>query len=145
MTKRFNIGDRVRLIRLDGTVSDEVVVIHDRWGSDDSSRNASFMSGHAEQFTHTDLMKHESDTSPVIVPDGGVWYIARGNNMGWGRAQTEAAAIASMRRQGSKVTAYCVHRVSKWAMVDGMGSLSWPKGIEPVEVKRIDPPQKNAA
>ena len=137
MKQRFDIGDRVRLVRLDGTLSDEVMTIYDRWGSDGSPRNASFMYGHAEQFTHTDLMKREDDTSPVIVPDGGVWFIARGNNLGWGRAQTEKAAIASMRKQGGNVTDYIVHRVSKWTMVDGMGNLSFPQGIAPVEVASV--------
>ena len=132
------------MIRLDGTLSEEGVTLYDLWGSKDGPRNASFMSSGIEHYTHTDLIRHADDTSPVTVPDGGEWYIARGNNMGWGRAQTEKAAIASMRRQG-KVSAYCVHRVSKWTMVDGMGSLSWPKGIEPVEVKRVDPPKKKAA
>jgi len=142
--KEFAKGDRVRLIRLDGTLSEEGFTLYDLWGDKDSPRNASFMSSGSEHYTHTDLIRHADDTSPVTVPDGGEWYIARGNNMGWGRAQTEKAAIASMRRQG-KVSAYCVHRVSKWTMVDGMGSLSWPKGIEPVEVKRVDPPKKKAA
>jgi hypothetical protein len=132
----FKIGDRVRLLRLDGTVGDEVVTVHDLWGDETSNRNASFVYAGAEQFTHTDLMKHEADTSPVVVPDGGVWFIARGNNMGWGRAQSIDAAIANMRRQGGKVSDYVVHQVSKWTQVDGMGSLSYPQGIDPVEVRR---------
>jgi hypothetical protein len=132
----FKIGDRVRLVRLDGSLSPEAVTVHDLWGEETSNRNASFWSGNCEQFTHTDLMKHEADSSPVVVPDGGVWYIARGNQMGWGRAQTIEGAVRNMQRQG-KCSAYIVHRVSKWTQVDGMGSLSYPIGIEPVEVKKV--------
>jgi hypothetical protein len=132
----FKIGDRVRLLRLDGTVGEEVVTVHDLWGDETSNRNASFVYANCEQFTHTDLMKHEDDSSPVVVPDGGVWYIARGNQMGWGRAQTVEGAIRNMQRQG-KCSAYIVHRVSKWTQVDGMGSLSYPQGIDPVEVKKV--------
>jgi hypothetical protein len=80
----------------------------------------------------------------VVVPDGGIWFIARGNNMGWGRAQSEKQAIANMRRNGGKVTAYVVARVSKWTTVTGMGSLSYPAGIEPVETKMVDPKKKTA-
>lgn len=137
MTRPIKVGDRVRLLRLDGTVGTEVVTVHDLWGDESSNRNASFMYAACEQFTHTDLMKHEDDTSPVVVPDGGVWYIARGSNMGWGRSQTIDGAVANVRRQGGKVTDYVVHRVSKWTQVDGMGSLSYPQGIDPVEVKRV--------
>jgi hypothetical protein len=132
----FKIGDRVRLLRLDGTASETIVEIHDLWGDETSNRNASFILVGCEEFTHTDLMQHEADTSPIVIPDGGVWFIARGNNMGWGRAQSIDAAIANMRRQGGKVSGYVVHQVSKWTQVDGMGGLSYPQGIEPIEVKR---------
>lgn len=135
MTK-VSKGDRVRLVRLDGTVSNEVFEVHDVWGKDDSPRNASFMSGQCEQLWHSDLMKLESDDTPVVVPDGGEWFIARGSNMGWGRSRTAKQAIANMKRQGGTVTKYVVHRVSKWTCVDGMGSLSYPSGIEPVEITR---------
>jgi hypothetical protein len=143
--KKFSKGDRVRLLRLDGTLSEEGFTLYDLWGDDDSPRNASFMSSGIEHYTHTDLIRHADDTSPATVPDGGEWFIARGNNMGWGRSRKAAGAVNSMRQQGGKVTAYTVHRVSKWTMVDGMGSLSWPQGIEPVEVKRVDPPKRKAA
>lgn len=136
MKATYKVGDRVRLIRLDGTISEKVFAIHDLWGSEDSARNASFMDGHHESIWHTDLMKLEADKTPVVVPDGGIWFIARGSNMGWGRAQTEKQAIANMRKQG-KVTGYVVHRVSKWTNVDGMGSLTFPTGIEPVEITRV--------
>jgi hypothetical protein len=53
--------------------------------------------------------------------------------MAWGRAQTEKQAIANMRRQGGTVKTYVVHRVSKWTQVDGMGSLTFPAGIDPVK------------
>jgi hypothetical protein len=49
-----------------------------------------------------------------------------------------------MRKQG-KVTAYVVHRVSKWTQVDGMGSLGYPMGIDPVEITRVEPKKKSAA
>jgi hypothetical protein len=137
MTKAFKIGDSVRLLRLDGTIADETVTVHDLWGDDSSNRNASFMFGNSEHFTHTDLMRHVDDPKSGIVPDGGVWYIARGNSMGWGRSQTIEGAIRNMQRQG-KCSAYVVHRVSKWTQVDGMGGLSYPQGIDPVEVKRIE-------
>ena len=137
MTKTFKVGDRVRLVRLDGTLSETVVTIHDLWGKDDNNRNASFMSCGMEQFFHTDLMKHEDDDTPVIVPDGGVWFIARGSNFGWGRAESEKQAVANMRRQGGAVTSYIVDRVSKWTQVDDMGELTYPRGIEPVRVKTI--------
>lgn len=137
MTKPFKVGDRVRLFSLAGKLGDEVHIVHDMWGDETCARNASFMYGHAEQFTHTDLMKHEDDPSPIVIPDGGAWFIARGNNMGWGRAQSIDTAIANMRKQGGKVSDYVVHQVSKWTQVDGMGSLGYPIGIDPVEVKRI--------
>jgi hypothetical protein len=137
MKHGFKTGDRVRLIRLDGTLSDKVFAIHDLWGDEQSARNASFMDGHHESIWHTDLMKLENDKSPVVVPDGGVWFIARGNQMGWGRAQTEKQAIANMHRAASKATGYIVHRVSKWTNVDGMGNLTYPQGTELVEVKRV--------
>jgi hypothetical protein len=142
MTTKFKIGDSVRLLRLDGTFAPETVTIHDLWGDDNSPRNASFWYGNCEQFTHTDLMRHVDDPEPGITPDGGTWYIARGNNMGWGRAQTEDGAIRNMRRQGGKITEYVVHRVSKWTQVGGMGDISYPSGIDPVEVKRVAPSKK---
>lgn len=137
---KFKKGDMVKLVRLDGTLSSEAFAIHDIWGDESHARNASFIIGGEEQFSHTDLMKHVDDTSPVVVPNGGEWYIARGNNMGWGRGETMKKAIGQMRRQGGKVTSYVVHKVSKWTMVDGMGSLSYPIGISPVEVKAVGMP-----
>jgi hypothetical protein len=149
MNETFKVGDRVRLIRLDGTLSKEAVVIHDLFGgstSEDGARNASFMlAGGIEELWHTDLMKHETDDTPVVVPDGGDWYVARGDNMGWGRAQSVDAAIKNMKRQGGKVEGYVVHRVSKWTRVDGMGSLTYPKGIDPIEIKRVERKRKTNA
>ncbi len=40
--------------------------------------------------------------------------------------------------QQGNVTSYVVHRVSKWTTVDGMGALSFPRGIDPVEIARVD-------
>jgi hypothetical protein len=145
MKRPFKVGDRVRLIRLDGTLGETTVVIHDLWGDEDRARNASFMCAGMEQFTHTDLMKHEDDDTTVVVPDGGIWFIARGNNMGWGRDQSMEAAIANMKRQGGKITDYAVHRVSKWTQVDDMGGLSYPMGIEPVEVKHVKSKKRQRA
>lgn len=145
MKNTYKVGDRVRLVRLDGSMTEQAYPIHDLWGEDDRARNVSFIFSRMEQSTHTDLLKREDDASPVVVPDGGTWFIARGNNMGWGRAETMEAAIANMRRSGGgKVTAYTVHRVSKWTIVDDMGSLSYPTGIDPVEVKRVDQRKKRA-
>jgi hypothetical protein len=144
----FKVGDRVRLFSLDGKLFDQVHELHDLWGDEDSPSNASFISGNQEQFYHTDLMKLEADDTPVVVPDGGVWFIARGSNHGWGRAKTVEAAIANMRRAGgssNKSTAYVVDRVSKWTRVNDMGGLNYPLGIEPVEVKRVEPKRKAKA
>lgn len=137
MKHTYKVGDRVRLVRLDGTLSEKVYPIHELWGDESSNRNVSFIVFGDEQYSHTDLIKREDDTSPVVVPDGGEWFIARGDNMGWGRAQTEKQAVANMKRQGGTITAYTVHRVSKWTIVDGMGGLSYPSGIAPVEVKSV--------
>lgn len=137
MEKPFEVGNRVRLLRLDGTLSPEVVVVHELWGKDDWARNASFLFAGMEQTIHTDLMRHEADDRPIVVPPGGEWYIARGSNMGWGRAKTIDGAVSIMRRQGGKVTGYVVHRVSKWTVVSEMGGLSYPSGIEPVEVRNV--------
>lgn len=133
MKHTYKVGDRVRLIRLDGTLSEAAYPIHDLWGDETSNRNVSFIFSDEETFSHTDLIRREDDSSPVVVPDGGVWFIARGSNMGWGRAQTEKQAIANMRKQGGTIRTYVVHRVSKWTQVDGMGSLTFPAGIDPVK------------
>lgn len=132
----FSKGDRVKLIRLEGTISNEAFTVHDVWGDDSYPRNASFMSVGVEYHTHTDLLRPEDDVSPVVVPDGGEWYIARGNDFCWGRAQTIEGAVRNMRRNG-KPNEYFVHRVSKWTLVDGMGSLTYPTGIDPVEIKHV--------
>ncbi len=145
MKNTFKVGDRVRLVFLDGTLSPMPVDIHDLWGNEDTNRNVSFMvNGVGEEFYHTDLMRHEDDASPVIVPDGGEWYIARGSNMGWGRARSIDQAVANMKRQGGTITAYEVHRVSKWTQVTGMGSFSYPRGIEPELIKSVNSKKKKA-
>lgn len=144
MKHTYKVGDRVRLIRLDGTLSETAFPIHDLWGNETSNRNCSFIFDGMESYFHTDLLKREDDTTPVIVPDGGEWFIARGNNMAWGRAQTEKQAVLNMKRQGGTITAYTVHRVSKWTQVDGMGSLTYPTGIDPVEVTSVDTRKKKA-
>ena len=97
----FAKGDRVRLISIDGKLHDQVFTIHDRWGDDDRPANASYLYGNTEQLSHTELMKHEDDSSPVIVPEGGEWYIAVGNAHNWGRAQTIKGALVNMRRAGA--------------------------------------------
>jgi hypothetical protein len=142
-TRGFKAGDRVRLFSLDGKLGDEVFTLDEVWG-EGAPHNASFTHFGCEQTTHTDLMKHENDKSPVVVPDGGVWYIAIGNNFGWGRAETETQAVANMRRQGGKVTSYVVYRANKWTAVGDMGGLRYPNGIKPVEVTRVEPKRKRA-
>jgi hypothetical protein len=133
----FQKGDRVNLIRLDGTVTPETFTVHDLWGDAETSpRNASFISGNQEQYTHTDLMRHADDTSPVVVPDGGEWFIAIGNDHCWGRASTADNAARNMRRNG-KPTEYVIYRCTKWTSVSDMGGLTYPSGVEPVEVKRV--------
>ena len=145
MKATFKVGDSVRFVYLDGRLSDQSFAIHQMFGDETSNRNVSFLIPGDEIMYHTDLIRHDGDTSPVVVPDGGEWFIARGNNMGWGRAQTEKQAIANMKRQGGAVTAYTVYRVNKWTMVDGMGSLTWPIGSpQPVEMKSVDNRKKKA-
>lgn len=137
MKHTFKVGDRVRLLRLDGTEGPTTVVIHDLWGDDTSCRNASFLHSGMEHYTHTDLLKHVDDASPVVIPDGGEWFIARGSAMSWGRAQTIKGAVANMQRNG-RSKSYVVHRVSKWTQVSDMGCLSYPEGLEPVEVAKVE-------
>jgi len=71
------------------------------------------------------------------------WFIALGNNHGWGRAETEKAAIANMRRQGGTVTEYIVYAATKETYVNGMGGLNRP-GTDPeaVLIKRWKKPRK---
>src|SRR4051812_9093713 len=111
--KPFNKGDRFRLIHLDGTISEGTFEVHDRWGDERMPRNASFLSGSQEELVHTDMMRHVDDASPVVVPDGGEWYIAIGDAFGWGRAQAEKQAVANMRRASSsgRPIGYIVYRV----------------------------------
>jgi hypothetical protein len=141
----FQKGDRVKLIRLDGVSVDHVFTIHDLWGNAETSpRNASFLTGNVEEFSHTDLMRHADDTSPVVIPDGGEWFIAVGNDHCWGRATTADNAARNMRRNG-KPTEYVIYRCTKWTTVNDMGGLSYPAGIEPVEVKKVSSKRKVSA
>jgi len=155
MTKTtLKIGDVVRLLYLDGTLSPKTYTIHDIWGDETYARNASYIiegTRGEEQHYHTDLMVGIGNVAPEDVPlkgwpvpDGGMWFIARGNNMGWGRANTIDTAISRMKSQGGKCSSYVVHKVSKWTTVDGMGTLTYPSGIDPVEVKRVEPKKKGA-
>jgi hypothetical protein len=68
------------------------------------------------------------------------WFIALGNNQGWGRAQTEKAAVANMKRQGGKVTEYIVYACTEKTYVNGMGGLNRP-GTDPeaVKIKHVKP------
>ena len=132
MQTRIKVGDRVRFIRADGSLDGEVEV-HDVFGEN----GISFLSGSVEQLYHADLVHRVGDDTPVAVPVAETWFIAIGNNHGWGRARTEKQAIANMRRQGGKPTQYVVYRVNQWTRVNDMGGLSHPRGYgEPIEVKR---------
>ena len=71
-TRAFKAGDRVRLFSLDGKLHDQVMTLTDVW-DEGAAHNASYWSGNMERSWHTDLMKHEDDNSPVIVPDSGEW------------------------------------------------------------------------
>lgn len=145
MKATFKVGDAVRFVYLDGRLSDKAFTIHDLFGKPDSNRNVSFKMDHDEVLYHTDLLRHDGDTSPVVVPDGGEWFIARSNAMAWGRAETKEKAVANMKRESSRGTAYVVHKVNKWTMVDGMGSLTWPVGSpQPIEVAKVDTRKKKA-
>lgn len=70
------------------------------------------------------------------------WFIAVGNNHGWGRSnQSAAAAIARMNRnglQGQKATKYAVYRCTEATEVGGMGELIRPAGDPPaVKIKQV--------
>lgn len=68
------------------------------------------------------------------------WYIAMGNNQGWGRAETVKAAIANMRRQGGKVTEYAVYAATEGTYVNDMGGFNRPRiDPEPVKIKHVKP------
>ena len=72
------------------------------------------------------------------------WFVAIGNAMSWGRAQTEKQAIANMRRhQMAPTTEYVVWACPESAtVVDHMGgaAVSWDRsGAEPVRIKHIKP------
>jgi hypothetical protein len=70
------------------------------------------------------------------------WFIALGNNHGWGRAETEKAAIANMRRQGGKVTEYVVYAATEGSYVNDMGGLNYPTvdgQPAPIKIKHIKP------
>lgn len=69
------------------------------------------------------------------------WFIAIGNQHNWGRAETEKAAIANMKRQsGRATTEYIVYAATKETYVNGMGGLNRP-GTDPeaVKIKHVKP------
>jgi hypothetical protein len=138
MMHSIKVGDRVRFILADDSLSKEAVTVHDVFGTKESPANFSyFVGGSHEQLNHSDLVHLDGDTSPVTVPPVEEWFIAIGNAHGWGRARTEKGAIANMRREGGKPTEYVVYRVNQWTKVNGMGGLTYPMGRgEPVELKR---------
>lgn len=58
-------------------------------------------------------------------------YICVGNNHSWGRAETEKAAIANMKREGgiSSLTKYRVYVCCSRAYVEEVhGSIMYPQG-----------------
>lgn len=147
MMHSIKVGDRVRFILADGSLSDEAVEVRETFGGKDTAANFSyFQTGSGqEQLYHSDLVHLDGDTSPVTVPPAETWYICIGNAHGWGRARTEKQAVANMHREG-KATAYIVYRVNQWTKVTDMGGLTWPQGRgEPVEVKTVEAPKKKRA
>ena len=78
------------------------------------------------------------------------WYLAIGNLMSWGRAQTEKQAIANMHREarswrtgGKRTDEYVVWLASEATEVDGMGGIRWPAGDpKPVKIKHVKPKVK---
>jgi hypothetical protein len=147
MHNSIKVGDRVRFIKKDGTLSEEAVEVHDVFGNEESAANFSFFAGGGmEQIFHSDLVHLDGDTSPVKVPEPTEWYIAVGNAQGWGRSRTAKQAVANMKRQGGKPTAWVVYRVNQWTKVNDMGGLTWPQAYgEPVEVSRIEPKKAKRA
>lgn len=141
MHSSISKGDRVRFIRADGKLSDEVVEVHDVFGGKDTPANFSYIqrgSGE-EQLYHSDLVHLDGDESPITVPAPETWYIAIGNAGGWGRARYESMAVANMKRQGGKPDAWRVYRVNQWTQVNGMGGLRWPSERgDPVEVSCVE-------
>jgi len=141
MMHSIKVGDRVRFILADDSLSKEEVEVRETFGGKDTPSNFSYfqIGSGAEQVYHSDLVHLVGDTSPVTVPPVEEWFIAVGNAYGWGRARTEKQAIANMRRQG-KATEYVVYRVNQWTRVGGMGGLTWPMGRgEPVKLKHVSP------
>lgn len=71
------------------------------------------------------------------------WFIALGNNHNWGRAETEKAAIANMKRAGGssrKTTEYIVYACTEKTYVNDMGGLNRP-GADPeaIRIKHVKP------
>jgi hypothetical protein len=66
------------------------------------------------------------------------WYIAIGNNHGWGRSdKSEKDAIRSMNAngfRGKKASQYAVYRCTSQTTVNEMGGFTRPMG-DPVPVK----------
>jgi len=63
------------------------------------------------------------------------WYIALGNQFNWGKAESEKAAVANMKRQSSrKTTEYIVYAATKDTYVNGMGGLTRPNA-DPAAIK----------
>jgi len=65
------------------------------------------------------------------------WFIAIGDQMNWGRAQSRKQAVANMRRQASTTKDYIVYSVTEKTYVNDMGGFTRPTGDPaPVEVYR---------
>jgi hypothetical protein len=54
------------------------------------------------------------------------WFIAVGNNHGWGRAETEKEAMANMHRNGGRATEWSLYRCTEGTYVNDMGGLNYP-------------------
>lgn len=70
------------------------------------------------------------------------WFIAVGNNHGWGRSDKSAdQAVTYMNRnglQGVKATEFGVYRCTPETTVDGFGNLTYPAGsAKPIKIRSV--------
>lgn len=76
--------------------------------------------------------------APIQFHPSLTWFIAVGNNHGWGRSnKSEADAIRNMNKnelQGRKATKYAVYRCTSETYVNDMGGMNRPAG-HPAAVK----------
>jgi len=68
------------------------------------------------------------------------WFIAIGNNNGWGRsAKSEAEAVANMNKNGhGKAKEYFVYKCTEKTTVNDMGGFTRPMGDpEPMKIAHV--------